>query len=148
MAEDFVSPENIAHCIRLTEEFRHLTEWHTNHEDVLQIKSILFHAIKNALAEGEEEDENIKPIGDQVLNTPNTPSKMKKTPAGGVEMPCMNPISSTRVAGWNNFDNYSIFKASVSSKKAAYAYLKILIGHKPYDLSRVRILSTQSGHVL
>ena len=99
------------------------------------------------LAEGEEEDENIKPIGDQVLNTPNTPSKMKKTPAGGVEMPCMNPISSTRVAGWNNFDNYSIFKASVSSKKAAYAYLKILIGHKPYDLSRVRILSTQSGHV-
>ena len=50
------------------------------------------------LAEGEEEDENIKPIGDQVLNTPSTPSK-KKTPAGGVEMPCMNPISSTRVAG-------------------------------------------------
>ena len=49
VAEDFVSPENIAHCIRLTEEFRHLTEWHTNHEDVLQIKSILFHAIKNAL---------------------------------------------------------------------------------------------------
>ena len=51
------------------------------------------------LAEGEEEDENIKPMGDQVLNTPNTPSKMKKTPAGGVEMPCMNPISSPRVAG-------------------------------------------------
>jgi len=51
------------------------------------------------LAEGEEEDENISPMSDQVLNTPSTPSKMKKTPAGGVEMPCMNPISSTRVAG-------------------------------------------------
>jgi lysine-specific demethylase 3 len=44
IAEDFVSPENISHCLHLTQEFRQLTEWHTNHEDKLQIKSILYHA--------------------------------------------------------------------------------------------------------
>ena len=46
IAEDFVSPENISHCLHLTQEFRQLTEWHTNHEDKLQIKSILYHAGK------------------------------------------------------------------------------------------------------
>ena len=50
VAEDFVSPENISHCLHLTQEFRHLTEWHTNHEDKLQIKTILYHAVKTALA--------------------------------------------------------------------------------------------------
>ncbi len=50
VAEDFVSPENVSHCIHLTQEFRHLTEWHTNHEDKLQVKSILYHAVKTALA--------------------------------------------------------------------------------------------------
>ena len=56
MAEDYVSPENISHCIRLTQEFRHLTEWHTNHEDKLQVKTILYHAIKTALAVLNKED--------------------------------------------------------------------------------------------
>ena len=50
VAEDFVSPENINHCLYLTQEFRHLTEWHTNHEDKLQIKSILYHAMRNAVS--------------------------------------------------------------------------------------------------
>ena len=49
MAEDYVSPENISHCLHLTQEFRHLTEWHTNHEDKLQMKSILYHAVKSAV---------------------------------------------------------------------------------------------------
>ena len=38
VAEDFVSPENLESCFFQTEEFRHLTENHTNHEDKLQIK--------------------------------------------------------------------------------------------------------------
>ena len=38
VAEDFVSPENLESCFYQTEEFRHLTENHTNHEDKLQIK--------------------------------------------------------------------------------------------------------------
>ena len=49
VAEDFVSPENISRCLHLTQEFRQLTEWHTNHEDKLQIKSILYHAGKTLL---------------------------------------------------------------------------------------------------
>jgi lysine-specific demethylase 3 len=49
IAEDFVSPENISHCLHLTQEFRHLTEWHTNHEDKLQMKSILYHSVKSAV---------------------------------------------------------------------------------------------------
>ena len=58
VAEDFVSPENISHCLHLTQEFRHLTEWHTNHEDKLQIKTILYHAIKTATAVLEKSLEN------------------------------------------------------------------------------------------
>ena len=38
VAEDFVSPENLEWCFYQTEEFRHLTDSHTNHEDKLQIK--------------------------------------------------------------------------------------------------------------
>ena len=38
VAEDYVSPENLEWCFYQTEEFRHLTDSHTNHEDKLQIK--------------------------------------------------------------------------------------------------------------
>lgn len=37
VAEDFVSPEHVRHCFRLTQEFRHLSTTHTNHEDKLQV---------------------------------------------------------------------------------------------------------------
>lgn len=50
VAEDFVSPENLENCFFQTEEFRHLTENHTNHEDKLQIKNILYHAVKDCVA--------------------------------------------------------------------------------------------------
>merc|ERR1719464_851448 len=51
VAEDFVSPENISHCLHLTQEFRHLTEWHTNHEDKLKLKCVakqfmIYHAFR------------------------------------------------------------------------------------------------------
>ena len=36
VAEDFVSPEHINHCFRLTQEFRQLSNTHSNHEDKLQ----------------------------------------------------------------------------------------------------------------
>ena len=42
VAEDFVSPENLEWCFYQTEEFRHLTDSHTNHEDKLQIKVLIF----------------------------------------------------------------------------------------------------------
>lgn len=50
VAEDFVSPENIAHCFELTNEFRSLSESHSNHEDKLQIKNIIYHTVKDAAA--------------------------------------------------------------------------------------------------
>lgn len=50
VAEDFVSPENVFECFHLTNEFRTLTETHSNHEDKLQIKNIIYHTIKDALS--------------------------------------------------------------------------------------------------
>uniref|UniRef100_A0A1Y1LQ77 [histone H3]-dimethyl-L-lysine(9) demethylase n=2 Tax=Photinus pyralis TaxID=7054 RepID=A0A1Y1LQ77_PHOPY len=50
VAEDFVSPENIAHCFHLTQEFRDLSDTHSNHEDKLQIKNIIYHAVKDSLS--------------------------------------------------------------------------------------------------
>ncbi|XP_022244634.1 lysine-specific demethylase 3B-like [Limulus polyphemus] len=50
VAEDFVSPENIAYCFTLTQEFRDLTDTHTNHEDKLQIKNIIYHTVKDAVS--------------------------------------------------------------------------------------------------
>ncbi|XP_055638847.1 uncharacterized protein LOC129776927 [Toxorhynchites rutilus septentrionalis] len=50
VAEDFVSPENISYCFKLTNEFRHLTHTHSNHEDKLQIKNIIYHTVKDAVS--------------------------------------------------------------------------------------------------
>ena len=50
VAGDFVSPENVSHCFHLTQEFRQLSDTHTNHEDKLQIKNIIYHAVKDALS--------------------------------------------------------------------------------------------------
>ncbi|XP_050439133.1 uncharacterized protein LOC126844775 isoform X2 [Adelges cooleyi] len=50
VAEDFVSPEHVVECVRLTDEFRELSKSHTNHEDKLQIKNIMYHSIKDAVA--------------------------------------------------------------------------------------------------
>jgi len=57
VAEDYVSPENLEWCFYQTEEFRHLTDSHTNHEDKLQIKNILYHAVKECVAFLESCDE-------------------------------------------------------------------------------------------
>ncbi|XP_050072173.1 lysine-specific demethylase 3A [Anopheles maculipalpis] len=50
VAEDFVSPENVSHCLKLTNEFRHLSRTHSNHEDKLQIKNIIYHTVKDAVS--------------------------------------------------------------------------------------------------
>jgi len=50
VAGDFVSPENVSQCFNLTQEFRHLSDTHMNHEDKLQIKNIIYHAVKDALS--------------------------------------------------------------------------------------------------
>ncbi|KAK6185777.1 hypothetical protein SNE40_007932 [Patella caerulea] len=50
VAEDFVAPEHLNHCFRLTQEFRQLSDTHSNHEDKLQVKNIIYHAVKDAVA--------------------------------------------------------------------------------------------------
>ena len=50
VAEDFVSPETVAHCFQMTQQFRHLSNLHSNHEDKLQIKNIIYHAMKDSIA--------------------------------------------------------------------------------------------------
>nr|XP_002122286.3 lysine-specific demethylase 3B [Ciona intestinalis] len=49
VAEDFVSPDHVDKCFKLTEEFRRLSSSHSNHEDKLQLKNIVYHAIKEVL---------------------------------------------------------------------------------------------------
>ncbi|XP_052871837.1 lysine-specific demethylase 3A [Anopheles cruzii] len=50
VAEDFVSPENVSYCFQLTNEFRYLSKTHSNHEDKLQIKNIVYHTVKDVVS--------------------------------------------------------------------------------------------------
>ncbi|KAF8790844.1 probable JmjC domain-containing histone demethylation protein 2C isoform X2 [Argiope bruennichi] len=50
VAEDFVSPESVGHSFFLTQEIRNLSDSVINIEDRLQIKNIIYHAVKDALA--------------------------------------------------------------------------------------------------
>ncbi|RWR73183.1 lysine-specific demethylase JMJ25-like protein [Cinnamomum micranthum f. kanehirae] len=49
VALDFVSPENVNECIRLTEEFRILPRDHIAKEDKLEVKKMTLHAINHAV---------------------------------------------------------------------------------------------------
>ncbi|XP_075477051.1 lysine-specific demethylase JMJ27-like isoform X3 [Primulina tabacum] len=49
VAIDFVSPENVQECVRLTEEFRILPRNHRAKEDKLEVKKIVLHAIGQAV---------------------------------------------------------------------------------------------------
>ncbi|XP_077231075.1 uncharacterized protein LOC143864137 [Tasmannia lanceolata] len=49
VALDFVSPENVHECVRLTEEFRVLPQEHRAKEDKLEVKKMTIHAIKQAV---------------------------------------------------------------------------------------------------
>lgn len=50
VACDFVSPENLSQCFRLMNEFYDLSSDHSLHEDKLQIKNIMFHAVKDSIS--------------------------------------------------------------------------------------------------
>ncbi|KAM5557610.1 hypothetical protein ABKV19_024806 [Rosa sericea] len=53
VALDFVSPENVQECIRLTEEFRLLPENHRSREDKLEVKKMALYAASDAISEAE-----------------------------------------------------------------------------------------------
>ncbi|PQQ10874.1 lysine-specific demethylase JMJ25 [Prunus yedoensis var. nudiflora] len=50
VAMDFVSPENVSECFRLTEEFRKLPQNHRAKEDKLEIKKMIVHAVNNLMS--------------------------------------------------------------------------------------------------
>ncbi|CAM8915233.1 unnamed protein product [Rhodiola kirilowii] len=54
VAADFVSPENIKECLRLTEEFRRLPKNHKAKEDKLEIKKMILHAANKCINDLEE----------------------------------------------------------------------------------------------
>ncbi|PIN25887.1 putative transcription factor 5qNCA, contains JmjC domain [Handroanthus impetiginosus] len=49
VALDFVSPENVAACFKLTEEFRVLPQNHRAKEDKLEVKKMVLHAMRQAV---------------------------------------------------------------------------------------------------
>lgn len=51
VALDFVSPENVHECIRLTDEFRLLPKEHRAKEDKLEVKKIILHAMNKAVTQ-------------------------------------------------------------------------------------------------
>ncbi|CAM0146286.1 unnamed protein product [Urochloa decumbens] len=58
VALDFVSPENVRECIRLTEEFRLLPKGHRVNEDKLEVKKIAIYAFNQAIKDITEKDCN------------------------------------------------------------------------------------------
>ncbi|KAG1327065.1 lysine-specific demethylase JMJ25 [Cocos nucifera] len=49
VALDFVSPENVGECIRLTDDFRLLPKNHRAKEDKLEVKKMVVHAVNRAV---------------------------------------------------------------------------------------------------
>ncbi|KAL6635414.1 hypothetical protein ACP70R_028085 [Stipagrostis hirtigluma subsp. patula] len=49
VALDFVSPENVGECVKLTEEFRRLPSSHRANEDKLEIKKMALYALREAV---------------------------------------------------------------------------------------------------
>lgn len=49
LAEAFVSLEHVKQWFWLTQEFCSLSQTHTNHEDKLQMKNVICHAMKDAI---------------------------------------------------------------------------------------------------
>ncbi|PPS14813.1 hypothetical protein GOBAR_AA05759 [Gossypium barbadense] len=58
VALDFVSPENVGECVRLTEEFRVLPRDHRTNEDKLEVKKMIVHAVCESV---NNLDKNAKP---------------------------------------------------------------------------------------
>ncbi|XP_057785746.1 lysine-specific demethylase JMJ26-like [Salvia miltiorrhiza] len=51
VALDFVSPENVHECIRLTQEFRLLPQFHKSKQDILEVKKLAVYAANAAIDE-------------------------------------------------------------------------------------------------
>lgn len=116
VAEDFVTPENLDWCFYQTEEFRHLSDTHTNHEDKLQIKNILYHAVKDCLSVlvAHEMEEEKKNPDDEDPDVKKEENKSGDTPSD------INPKedNNTDHAAKEGVENPSITKEPVDPTKA------------------------------
>ncbi|GMH00408.1 hypothetical protein Nepgr_002247 [Nepenthes gracilis] len=61
VALDFVSPENLEECTRLTEEFRLLPKNHRAKEDKLEVKKMTLYAVSSAVREARSLLSALKP---------------------------------------------------------------------------------------
>ncbi|XP_062211756.1 lysine-specific demethylase JMJ26-like [Phragmites australis] len=68
VAMDFVSPENVGECIKLTGEFRRLPSDHRAKEDKLEIKKIVIHALKDVINFLDSSPEGLKSGAGQPSN--------------------------------------------------------------------------------
>ncbi|XP_071706627.1 lysine-specific demethylase JMJ29-like [Rutidosis leptorrhynchoides] len=75
---DFVSPENVGECIRLTEDFRLLPHNHRAKEDKLEVKKIALHAVDAAIKELKNTNRNENKTENELGNTAGTRRKKKK----------------------------------------------------------------------
>uniref|UniRef100_A0A0E0CDS1 JmjC domain-containing protein n=1 Tax=Oryza meridionalis TaxID=40149 RepID=A0A0E0CDS1_9ORYZ len=73
VALDFVSPENVQECIRLTEEFRLLPKGHRVNEDKLEVKKIALYALDQAIDDitGKSCNERTKDEGEEEASAPS-----------------------------------------------------------------------------
>ncbi|KAJ1977560.1 hypothetical protein H4R35_002249 [Dimargaris xerosporica] len=87
IAMDFVSPENVRQCRQLTAEFRLLSRFHQRKTDLLQLKSILYHAwldaqavVRGQLEPWRFQSSSAKPCPDKGADTAkdSKPAKRKK----------------------------------------------------------------------
>nr|CAD1830708.1 unnamed protein product [Ananas comosus var. bracteatus] len=60
VALDFVSPENVHECVRLTEEFRLLPSEHRAKEDKLEVRKIALNAFKDVIEELTDESRRLQ----------------------------------------------------------------------------------------
>ncbi|XP_077213058.1 lysine-specific demethylase JMJ27-like [Tasmannia lanceolata] len=83
VALDFVSPENVHECVRVTEEFRVLPKDHWAKEDKLEVKKMTLHAIDKAmndiLGTSDPSSEPVKTSKPKLKKKP--PAKRKKKSA-------------------------------------------------------------------
>ncbi|XP_041990015.1 lysine-specific demethylase JMJ25-like [Salvia splendens] len=83
VALDFVSPENISSCFKLTEEFRLLPLNHRAKEDKLEVKKMLLHAMRSAVDDVKEKNPS-QPTEEVKSSQPtNAKSSHRKGPKPG-----------------------------------------------------------------
>ncbi|XP_050156624.1 lysine-specific demethylase JMJ25-like isoform X3 [Malus sylvestris] len=77
VALEFVSPENVGECIRLTDEFRTLPKNHRAKEDKLEVKKMILHSVHQVV---EKLDTNMRHgLGNEAVERPKKGEKRRKS---------------------------------------------------------------------